>query len=100
MKLLTNILPGLVCVVPCSHGADKMPPSEFLSDVAEFNERRDLCEHFLGEEPYDEERRKFLEEKLKKYCTGTDKVLSSLRTKYRNNKTVLKALADYGENIE
>ncbi len=69
-------------------------------DVAKFKERRDLCDHFRGEEPYDAERRKFLEENLNKYCIGTDRELVSLRTKYSGNEAILRVLAGYEEKIE
>ena len=65
----------------------------------EVKRRRDLCDYFRGEDSYDEERRKFFEENLKKYCTGTDKELASLKAKYKNNKT-LKVLEKYEERIE
>jgi hypothetical protein len=100
MKLLTLIAFGFLSVVRLGHAADQRASAEFPSDVANFKERRDICDHFRGEEPYNEERRKFLEENLKKYCTGSDKELASLKTKYRNNEAVLKALAGYEERIE
>lgn len=69
-------------------------------DVAQFKERRDLCDHFRGEEPYDQERRKFLEENLDKYCRGTDKALRALKIKYNKNKAAMKVLKQYDEKIE
>lgn len=91
---------GFVCLVSAGHTADKESSSRLPDEVSQFMERRNLCEHFLGEEPYDEERRKFLMKNLKKYCTGTDKELSSVRNKYKNNEAVLNALAGYEDNIE
>ena len=76
-------------------GVSKLP-----QDVAKFKERRDLCDHFRGEEPYDEERRKFLAENLKKYCRGTDKELAALKARYKNNRTVRKVLEQYEDEIE
>lgn len=70
------------------------------TDVTRFKERRDLCDHFRGEEPYDEERRIFLEENLKKYCTGTDEDLAALRKKYAGNATVTELLSQYEDRIE
>ncbi len=87
MKLLALLL-GLVSVVG-------LP-----ADVAKFKERRDLCDHFRGEDPYDEERRKFLEDNLRRYCTGTDRELASLRAKYNDNEAVLTVLSGYEVNIE
>ena len=95
------ILLGLfIYVVPLGHAAEKEHVPKLAGHVEKFKERRDLCDHFRGEDPYDEERRKFLEENLKKYCTGTDKELTSLKAKYKNNKAVMKVLEKYEEKIE
>lgn len=64
-------------------------------DVSDFISRRDDCEHFIGEEPYDAERRAYLEKVIRETCTGSNQVLDALRRKYRSNAAVLKALADY-----
>jgi hypothetical protein len=73
---------------------------KLTGDVEKFKERRNLCDHFRGEDPYDEERRRFLEENLKKYCAGSDKELASLKAKYKNNKAVMNVLEKYEEKIE
>lgn len=98
---LVPILLGLfIGVVPLGHAAEKEHVQKLAGDVEKFKERRDLCDHFRGEDQYDEDRGKFLEENLKKYCTGTDKELASLKAKYKNNKTVMKVLEKYEEKIE
>jgi hypothetical protein len=74
---------------------DKWP-----SDVARFIERRDGCDHFRGEEPYDEERRKFLEQKLNELCPGTDKELARLKAKYRDDRNIMAVLDRYEPEIE
>jgi len=89
-----------MCAVPLGHAAEKEYVPKLTGDVEKFKERRDLCDHFRGEDPYDEQRKKFLEENLKKYCTGTDKELASLKAKYKNNKTLMKVLEKYDEKIE
>ncbi len=71
-----------------------------LSDVAMFAEDRKLCDHFRGEEPYDAERRAFLEEKMLKLCTGTDQKLAELKIKYAHNPEVMSVLNQYKVNIE
>ena len=48
-------------------------------DVTRFVERRDACEHFRGEAPYDAERRRFLEQQTLKFCAGTDRELAQLK---------------------
>lgn len=87
-------------MAPSADGAEPNATTGLPAGVATFKKHRDLCDHFRGEEPYDAERRAFLEESLKKYCTGTDQELASLRTKYRNNIVVLKVLSDYEDVIE
>ncbi|MFH1772575.1 MAG: hypothetical protein ABH872_07145 [Candidatus Omnitrophota bacterium] len=78
-----------------SNESEKIP-----KDVVEFQERRDLCDHFRGEPPYDEKRRKFLIIKMKETCTGADTELKALKKKYKNDAEVMKILRTYEENIE
>lgn len=70
------------------------------ADVTTFNEQRDLCDHFRGEESHDEGRRKFLEQNINEYCTGTDSKLACLKEKYRGNPLVMGLLSVYEEDIE
>ena len=70
------------------------------ADVAAFLKQRDLCDHFRGEEPYDEQRRKFLEKNIIEYCTGTDSKLANLREKYRMNPVVMDRLSVSEEDVE
>ena len=89
-------LPLLAAVLSLSAQAQNaMPP-----DVARFVERRDLCDHFRGEEPYDAERRKFLEESMRQFCTGTDSQLKALKSKYKAEPKVLSKLNEYESQIE
>ncbi len=74
--------------------------SKIPIDVAKFIERRDLCDHFRGEEPYDEKRRLFLEKNTIEYCTGTDKELATLKLKYKNNRHIIEKLETYEDKIE
>ena len=69
-------------------------------DVTRFVEKRDSCDHFRGEEAYDAERGKFLEEQMRKLRTGTDKKLKALKAKYRKNPGVLSRLKEYEPQIE
>ena len=58
-----RLLIALLVWIPCySMASDKA--YELPADVATFVERRDLCDHFRGEEPYDEQRRKFLNKNI------------------------------------
>jgi hypothetical protein len=80
---------------PAAEAQQAFPP-----DVARFVEQRELCEHFLGEEPYDAERRKFLEKRVRETCTGTDARLAALMKKYKRNPAVANKLNEYEAKIE
>ena len=69
-------------------------------DVSAFIEERDLCDHFRSEPRYDKERTEFLLKNITKLCTGTDAKLLKLKTKYKNNKVIIKALSYYEEDVE
>ena len=81
-----------------SHHA--MAESKLPKDVETFVEKRDQCDHFRGEEPYDDARATDLGEMLKKYCKGTDKDLARLRKKYSKNKAAKEALDGYERSVE
>jgi hypothetical protein len=70
------------------------------ADVASFQERRAKCDHFRGEEPYNDSRARFLAEQLGNYCTGTDADLSRLKRKYARDPEVMRTLNAYDERIE
>ena len=55
-------------------------------DVAQFIERRDLCEHSRGESlEGDTQRRAFVARRLRQYCVGSDAALARLRKKYADD---------------
>lgn len=86
---------SLTCTIPLGYADPAVP-----ADVAKFKDRRDLCDHFRGEEPYDAERRKFLAASVRTYCTGTDKELALLKAKYRDDIAVMRILGLYEEHAE
>ena len=69
-------------------------------DVARFIERRDACDHFRGEDAYDAERRRFLEQQTLKLCVGSDKELARLKAKYEADGAVMAKLGQYESEIE
>jgi hypothetical protein len=69
-------------------------------DVTRFVDQRDGCDHFRGEEPYDEARRKFLDKSMDRLCTGTDKKLARLKKKYAGRPDVMSKLNEYEIRIE
>ena len=97
--MIKYLLLPLLLIIPCI-GVASEQNIELPQDVSTFIEERDLCDHFRGEYPYDEERRKFLEKNLIELCTGTDKKLSDLKRKYKDNPYVTKRLFAYEEDIE
>ena len=74
--------------------------SALPADVARFVEQRDGCDHFRGEDPYDAERAKFLKERTRELCAGTDRRLKVLKEKYKTNPQVLSKLNEYEPQIE
>lgn len=76
------------------------PVASLPAEVLAFRERRDECDHFRGEDPYDAERGAFLSAALERTCTGTDAELKTLRTRYAADAIVLAALADYEDQAE
>lgn len=61
-------------------------------DVQAFLARENTCQHFAGEEPYDDERRRELEEASATYCEGREKIFSDLVTRHRGDCAIRKAL--------
>lgn len=84
-----------------------LPPSDvaasaepFPREVTAFMVARDGCDHFRGEEPYDAERRAYIEENVAELCHGTDATLALLRRRYASNMAVTAALQGYDSRIE
>lgn len=75
-------------------------PAALPKDVVAYIERRNECEHFIGEEPYDEARRKYLTRVIRETCTGSNRDLAALRAKYRSRPEILEALADFYDLAE
>lgn len=101
MKSLPSLLFGLLCIAPLGHADDKHVASALPEDVKTFKDRRDACDYFRGGDPsFKKERAKELAERMKGYCAGTDKELASLKEKYKDNKTVSKALTGYAKKTE
>lgn len=62
------------------------------TDVQAFLARENTCQHFAGEEPYDDERRRELEEASAKYCEGREKIFTGLVARHRGDCAVREAL--------
>ncbi len=70
------------------------------ADVARFIEKRDGCDHFRGEEPYDAERSEFLLKQMNRLCKGSDTRLAQLKKKYAQQAAIMEKLNEYEEQIE
>ncbi|HIE4563394.1 TPA: hypothetical protein ACXNIY_004207 [Stenotrophomonas maltophilia] len=62
------------------------------TDVQAFLARENTCQHFAGEEPYDDERRRELEGASAKYCEGREKIFTGLVARHRGDCAVREAL--------
>lgn len=68
--------------------------------VAAFIERRALCDHFLGEEPYDKERAAYLDRTVRELrCDRIDRDEGKLRRAYRNDPAILQLLDQSADTI-
>ena len=72
-----------------------LPPA-----IVAFQKRRDACDHFRGEEPYDKQRAAFLKAQLAKTCKGSDRALATLRQRFATDPDALAALKGYEDRIE
>lgn len=75
--------------------ADPLP-----GDVRAFVARRQNCDHFRGEEPYDRARATEIALRLREFCTGTDAELARLKRIHARDRAVQRALANYEIGIE
>ena len=82
-------------ILPLAAHATALP-----QEVSRYVEERDKCDHFRGEEPYDSDRKAFLETQMCKYCSGTDVRLDRLKKKYAKRSDVLESLGRYEPHIE
>jgi hypothetical protein len=64
-------------------------------DVRVFADRYDVCQHFRGEERYDDERRWFLDKSMDETCTGNDKQLRKLRSAYADDAEITRVLNEF-----
>ena len=64
----------------------------FPDDVKCFTENAAICEHFAGEEGYDEERQKYILQALNKTCIPAQELSVILKKKYAHNAIIEKVL--------
>lgn len=69
-------------------------------DVSDFLSRRATCDHWRGEDGYDEARKAEIASASCQACLGTDAQLASLKRKYRANAKILAELDRLDSKIE
>jgi hypothetical protein len=69
-------------------------PSALPADVAAFIDDHQNCEHFSGEEPYDEERRAFLNQQLQG-CDQLESRRATLQQRHAAEPELLRRLEQY-----
>ncbi len=90
---LALLLVALMCNVQAA--SPKVP-----KDVDQFLDRREACDHFRGEDGYDEERRLEIQRALCETCLGTDAELARLKAKYKKVESVQVRLEVFESHIE
>lgn len=62
------------------------------ADVQAFIARENSCEHFAGEEPYDDARRRELEAAAARFCDDREKIFADLVARHRDDCAIRQAL--------
>jgi hypothetical protein len=70
------------------------------TDVRAFLARENTCQHFAGEEPYDDERRRELEQASTEYCDGREQRFADLFELHRDDCSIRGALIDIGNRYD
>ena len=91
---------ALIALSVSALGCTAPAQTQLPEDVTSFVERRRICDHFRGEDPYSPERRAEINQATEKYCRGTDRELEALRVKYRDARAIGAALENFESNIE
>ncbi|HLT32129.1 MAG TPA: hypothetical protein VK013_18965 [Myxococcaceae bacterium] len=99
----------LLVGVACAHPGPRVSPTQepkarsaktLPTEVQDFIERREGCDHFRGEEPYDEARAAFIAQELARLCEGTDAELARLKRRNADSPEVLEVLHRFEEQVE
>jgi hypothetical protein len=69
------------------------------ADVVALTENFELCEHFAGEEPYDDARRAEIDAAIEANCRPVKNALPGLKTKYAGNAAVMAVLTHWEELV-
>ncbi len=92
---------GVLVMAMAAGAGTAVSAAELPTDVKTFLANREQCDHFRGEEAYDEARGAEINKALDKYCKGTDAALKKLKAKYRKGPpAVIEALAALEDTVE
>ncbi|WDI95451.1 hypothetical protein [Xanthomonas campestris] len=69
-------------------------------DVRKLVDDYDTCEHFAGEEPYDDARRREIEAAVEQYCAPAPARLAALMQRYRNDAGISEWLRNYAKQAD
>lgn len=70
------------------------------ADVQAFLARENTCQHFAGEEAYDDERRRELDAASAEFCEGREKIFADLLERHQNDAGIHQALNAVGERYD
>lgn len=88
------------CAAPLDAQAPQRAAQTLPHDVKTFIDRRNSCDHFRNEEPYDAARGAEIARQLTRLCTGTDADLARLKRLHARHPAVQKALSGYELKVE
>lgn len=79
-----------------NRAAEPAPPDAggVPADVAALIERWEMCQHWAGEEPYDEERRQEILRGIAASCPGNEDTRAALERRYADRPDVLAKLRE------
>ncbi|GHV03512.1 hypothetical protein AGMMS50229_02890 [Campylobacterota bacterium] len=103
MRLVFSFAVVLACLYAAPDSSQIDREQSYPKDVTAFVEQANDCEHWMGEEPYDEERLNEIIVAVEKLCEPLPKLYTALKDRYKNDKTIGDLLAKYNgfiDNIE
>ena len=80
--------------------AAPQPSAPWPKDVAQYLERREMCDHWRGEPAYDDDRRAQIRWGMCQSCPGSDAGLARLKRKYSSDAQVMAKLDELEPDIE
>ncbi len=99
MKTIKTSILLLILAIPASTFADNIAAAKVPKDVLSLTTRIRDCNHWAGEEPYDQPRAAEIAKAMKQLrCDRLDSDEKKIREKYKSNKEVLEAI-DQAKNL-